>query len=153
MIFDRIKDYVMLGLGILILILGMSLAVQSARLKAEKAEHKAFVAEVKGVGLVAQAKADRQKKDDIARERQANAENTKSVAALRAANKQLRDERAGRNILPAPSPGAASPERITFDRAELESALRRLDAGVSSLVAEGDEARVNLDTAKGWAQK
>lgn len=73
----------------------------------------------------------------------------KRIAAL---SRSLRDERARGRFVPAAPASAASPDTAKVNRAELERALQQLDAGVSELIAEGDQGRVDLDAAKGWAQ-
>ena len=47
--------------------------------------------------------------------------------------------------------GSRSPGLACFDRAELEQALRRLDAGISGLIAEGDAGAVGLNVGRRWA--
>ena len=47
--------------------------------------------------------------------------------------------------------GSRSPGLACFDRAELEQALRRLDAGISGLIDEGDAGAVGLNVARSWA--
>lgn len=147
-----VKDYIIAALSIALVAAGLGLTVQSARLKAEKAEHKAFVAQTAAAGKVAEAINTARIKEGKDKKEKADEKNTRDLAALRADNKRLRDERASSNYLPAVRPGARSPETITFDRADLERAIQQLATGVSELLDKGDEARVNLDTAKRWAQ-
>ena len=131
---------------------GLGLTVQSARLKAEKAEHKAFIAQTKAAGEVARVANNARIKEGKDKKEKADEKNTRDLAALRADNKRLRNERAAGSYLPPVRPGADSPETITLDRVELERAIQRLASGVSELLDKGDEAIVNLDTAKRWAQ-
>ena len=63
---------------------------------------------------------------------------------------RLRDARAGRSVLPPAAPDAKRPAVAAFDRAELDRALRELDAEVRGIVEEGDRARIDLDTVKKW---
>lgn len=126
--------------------------VQGWRLDALQARYDGFVSVTKANGEAAQREADRISKADKSRKEQADAENNRTLAGLRADVKRLRNARAGSSYLPAAAPGTDRPERIAFDRAELESAIRSLDQEVSGIVGQGDEARVNLDTAKRWAQ-
>lgn len=90
--------------------------------------------------------ADKQRKEN------ADKENTKLQTDLAAANKRLRDTRASGGYLPPASAASKRPEVATINRTEFESAVKRLDAGVSGLVEKGDQARVDLDTARRWAQ-
>lgn len=118
-----------------------------------QAQFDTFRAETAALGKVAEANRIAVETADNARKAKADNENRSTIAVLRADNKRLRDERASSSFLPQASPTARSPDSITFDRRLLEQALQRLDEGVSGLVGAGDEARVNLDTAKTWAQR
>ena len=76
------------------------------------------------------------------------ASNTRSAALtvkLRAAS--------GGSVLPAPGPGATSSDRTTFDRAELDRALREFTAATAGLIGEGDAAVVGLDAGKKWVKE
>lgn len=117
-----------------------------------QAQFDTFKAETAALGKVAEANRIAVETADKARKEKADNENRSTLATLRADNKRLRDERSSGSFLPQASPTARSPDTITFSRSLLESALQRLDEGVSGLVGEGDEARINLDTAKIWAQ-
>jgi hypothetical protein len=134
-------------------VLMLGLAIQTKRLETEKAEHASFIAVTRAAGEAAQRAAKITNEKNLKRKQEADRE----TEALRVSNadlsKRLRDERARRGYLPGPSPTAKNPDRISFDRAELERAIQLLDAEVSGLVAEGDAARVGLDGAKRWATK
>ena len=125
--------------------------VQGWRLDAVKAEYQSFVAQTKTLGEAAQKAADVTKAADKSRKEQADVENKRTLDSLRADVKRLRLARAGSHFLPAAAPDARSPQTACFARGELESALQRFDTGASEIVGVGDEARVNLDTAKVWA--
>jgi hypothetical protein len=120
--------------------------------------YNSFKAQVKVEGETAAKKAA----EDIAAHKlakeKADAENVKTksdLAGLYAAYRSLRDStiRASSGILPAASPGAASPQTITFDRTGLDRALSGFDKGVTGLIERGDKAIVDLNTAKAWAQR
>ena len=91
---------------------------------------------------IAQAKKDKEKADN---------ENKVSRSRIASLSSQLRDARSG-SYLPPATAGSASPATITLDRTALDAAIRRLDAGVQGLIDEGDQAVIDLDTAKRWAQ-
>lgn len=93
-----------------------------------------------------EAKAERDKE-------KANAENKDLRRELDVRRRQLRDARAGANggVVPGPTPGARSPETASFDRAKLDRALRDFIEGTESLIGEGADAIIDLDTAKRWA--
>jgi len=87
---------------------------------------------------------------DKANKEKADAENKRTTDALRADVERLRDERdrARGSFVPAAPAGARRPDLACFDRAELESAIRGLVTDVRSLVDEGSQATVDLNTAK-----
>lgn len=142
-----------LGRLLLATLAGAAIAwtLQGWRLDAVKAEFKGFVDTTRAIGEAAQQAAIATAKADHQRKEHADAENITTLDRLRADNQRLRDARAGRSFLPAAAPGARSPATACFDRPELERSLRDFDRGITGLIDEGDEARVNLDTAKRWA--
>lgn len=138
--------------GIVVVALGVALKVQTARLDGLQARHDAFVTEVRVKGEAAIALAKAKEKSDRERKEKSDAENLKTVAALTADVKRLRDKRAGGSFVPGAAPGAGRADLAAFDRAELERALRAFDAGIQGLVDEGSATVINLDTAKRWAK-
>ena len=131
---------------------GAAWTVQGWRLDAAKAEFKGFVDTTRAQGEAAQKLADTTKAADKKRKEQADAENKRTLDGQRADVKRLRNTRAGSSFVPAAATGASRVDLACFDRAELERSIRGLDLGVQSLVDEGSEAAVNLNTAKSWAQ-
>jgi hypothetical protein len=132
---------------------GAAWKVQAWRLDAVQAKFDGFVEVTRAEGEAAKKWADAVEVANKQRKDRADAENARTIGALRAANRRMRDARATRSLLPAPAAGAGSPATASFNRPELERALRGFDLGVTELIDEGDEARVNLDTAKAWAQQ
>lgn len=118
----------------------------------EKIKSEAFRAKVELLGEQAKQKAKEQEAKDKLKKEQADSENKVSSDRIATLSRQLRDERSRTRYLPAPAPGSASPDRISFDRAELERAIQFLDGEVSGLFAEGDKAIVDLNTARRWAK-
>jgi DNA repair exonuclease SbcCD ATPase subunit len=140
--------------------MGIALKIQSARLESAKQETKEvkaqfnqFKTEVAELGRLAQARTDARIAEDKKRKEKADAESKKLRAERSALARRLRDERARTSFVPAAPAGSTSPERAAFNRAALERALQRLDAGVSELVAEGDDAVAGLNAAKEWARR
>ena len=130
---------------------GAAWTVQGWRLDAVKSKFAGFVATVKAQGEAAQqVKVAQEKKDKLNKEH-TDAESKRTLDTLRADVKRLRDARAGSRFVPGAASPAGSPDRACFDRAQLESAVRSLDAEVSGLVDQGSEAIVKLDAAKDWA--
>ena len=109
-----------------------------ARLEVQAAENERRIKVI-----VAQAKKDKEKADN---------ENKVSRSRISSLSNQLRDARRATSYLPPAAPGSPSPATIAFDRAALDAAIRRLDAGIQGLIDEGDAAIADLDTAKRWAQ-
>ena len=142
-----------LVIAVVIGMLVLDITVQTKRLEATKAEYAAFVAAVKAKG----EEQERKTKSEIAKHKsaqeKANAENQTSRARIAALSRQLRDARAGGRFVPAAPAGAASPASVTYDRANLEREIQRLDAGVSGLFAEGDQAVADRNTALKWARE
>lgn len=126
--------------------------VQGYRLDAVKAEYKGFVAVTDAMGKAAKAKADAEKKADQHRKEQSDAAYEKTLAALRVDVKRLRDSRTSGGGLRAPAASPASPNRICFDQAQLDRALRVFDEGLLGIIEGSSQAVVGLDTAKIWAQ-
>ena len=125
--------------------------VQGLRLDAVQAKYDGFVATTKAQGEAAKneaeakAKADRQLKESSDREYQT------AIAGLRADVERMRNARARASYVPAAPAGSRSPGLACFDRADLEGALRRLDAGISGLIGEGDTDAVGLNVGRRWA--
>ncbi len=111
-----------------------------------------FVAETKAVGEVQErATAAKILSDKLSKDT-ADATHAVVVSKLNGTIKRLRDEHAGSSLVPAASAGSSSPDIAAFDRTELVGALRRYEEGIERLIAEGDSAIVDLNTAKVWSQ-
>ena len=151
-----IWGYAAIGAGLVIAGLGIALKVQTSRLDAVKAEYAGFVAQVKAIGEAAEKAAKLKEVEDKKRKETADAQLTRSrmeLAALGDAYRSLREQRARSGFLSPAAPGASSPARVCFDRAELERTLERIDAVGAGIAAEGDQARIGLDSVKAWARK
>ena len=118
-----------------------------------EAKYETFVVETRAAGIAAEVQAKETKARDEKAKEVADAKREKSIAVLRADNQRLRDERAGSVYVPAAAPGARDPETACFTRADLERALSGFVEGAAALVGEGDEARLDLDNARAWAQR
>ena len=125
--------------------------VQGLRLDALQAKYDRFVATTKAEGEAAKKLADAKAAEDKRNKESSDHEYETTIASLRADVKRMRDDRARSRFVPAAPAGSRSVGIACFDRAELEQALRRLDAGVSGLVEQGDADAVGLNTARSWA--
>ena len=128
-------------------------AMQTYRLKAKTAQYDSFVAVTKAAGEEAKRNVVRQMTADQKNKERTDAENRNLRNANAALTRSLLNARTSRGYVPAASPGARDPDRACFSRADLERAFQQLDAGVSQLVGEGDQARIGLDSVKVWAKE
>ena len=142
----------------LIAALGIALKVQTGRLDAAKAEYAAFRAKVEVLGEQAQKAAKTRELEDLATKKRADDENTKTkrdLAGVYDAYRSLRAQRAGGSFLPAATPNSSSPQLACFDRAALDLGLAKADGllqeGAFGILQRGDQAIVDLNTAKTWS--
>ena len=127
--------------------------VQGQRLAATQARFDGFVGTVKAEGEAAKKLAEAKADEDKRTKENSDHEYKIALAGLRADNQRLRDARAGSRIVPAAPAGSRSPDLACFDRAELEQALQRFDAGIAGLFDEGDTNAVGLNVARSWATR
>jgi hypothetical protein len=123
---------------------------QGARLEAVQARYDSFVAQTKLIGEQAEKEAAARIAADKLNKEKSDAEYTKLSAANADLAKRLHNARSHIGYLPPARAASSHPDRACLARAEFESAIRRLDDGVSGLIAEGDAARIGLDVAKEW---
>lgn len=144
--------WIALGAALLIAGLGVAVKVQTSRLEAVKQEYATFKAEVKVLGEAAQKAADVQKAADKLKKEKADAFSKREIAGLADTVKRLHDERARSSLLPPAPAGSRSPEIVSFDRTQLDGALSSFVEGAANLITEGNQAVVDLNAAKLWAQ-
>lgn len=125
--------------------------VQGLRLDALQAKYDGFVATTKAEGEAAKKLADAKAAEDKRKKESSDHEYETTIASLRADVKRMRDDRTRGSFVPAAPAGSRNPGIACFDRAELEQAIRRFDAGVSGLVEQGDADAVGLNVARSWA--
>ena len=125
--------------------------VQGQRLAATQARFDGFVGTVKAEGDAAKKLADATAAEDKRKKESSDHEYETRIASLTADVKRMRDDRARSRFVPAAPAGSRSVDLACFDRAELERTLRRLDAGISGLIDEGDADAVGLNVARSWA--
>ena len=107
------------------------------------------------------ADAEAQKRGNEKRADQEKAAKEKADEKIQSDLKQLHgtiarlrnSARSGASLVPSTSSCAGSTETATFNRGELDRALRNFTEGVSVLIGEGGEAVIQLDGVKGWALK
>jgi len=152
-------SWITVGAAVVIAALGTALKVQTSRLDAVKTEYAAFTAKVEVIGEQAAKAAKTRELEDLATKKRADNENAKTkrdLAGVYDAYRSLRAQRAGGSLLPAAPAGAASADRACFDRAALDRGLANADGllqeGAIGILQRGDQAIVDLNTAKGWAR-
>ena len=141
------------ALGALLIIAGLAISVkvQTHRLATVKAEYATFVAQTKALGLVAQAKADKQNADLNSLKETIDHETKLNNDKLAAAAKRLRvQRRALGNILPKASATSGHPDIACLRRAESDAAIQRFVDGVAVLTEEGDSRTLEANAAKDW---
>lgn len=144
-----------LAAGVVILGLGVALKIQSSRLESCKAEYAQFRAEVKVLGEAAIKAAKAREAEDKSRKEKADVQNAKSrrdLDGIYAAYRSLRDSRTSSSRLPEAPAGSRRADLACFNRAELAGSMGILEEGVPRITEQGDAARLDLDTAKAWAQ-
>ena len=146
-------QYLAGGLGIVAMILGVALKIEVMRYDALDKEYQGFKAKVEVLGREAQKAADEKYAKAIKDREKANAENIATTARLNDAVAKLRAQRSSRNFLPSPAATASRPDVASFDRTELERALRVFDQDLQGFTNEGSKAVIDLDTAKEWARQ
>ena len=142
-----LMGYAAVAAGALILVLSGAVGVQTARLDSVKSEYATFRADTKRLG----DEQERRTKERIANDRlekeRRDADYKRNVARLERELGRLRS-RASSSVLPAAPAEARDPARATFDRAELDRALREFTGGAAELVGEGAKAVEGLDSLK-----
>jgi hypothetical protein len=118
-----------------------------------------FRSSVAALGEQAEKAARTRELEDLATKKRADDENAKTkrdLAGVYDAYRSLRAQRAGGSLLPTATTGSSSPERACFDRAALDRGLADADAilqeGAIGILQRGDQAIVDLNTAKRWAR-
>lgn len=128
--------------GVIVLVLGIALKVQSSRLESCKAEHKAFVSEVERLGKEQELnfKAKKQKADD---------ELKKLKSVNNDLSKRVRDNASTSFVQPSTATG--KPDLACYESTSLNDAIRNFATGVSGIIEQGQSAVTDLNNAKQWA--
>ena len=103
-----------------------------------------------GRDQAAQSKATDERNKRIKEEN--DAQRKTLLAANADLSRKLLDKRANSGYLPKASPTSIHPDRACFDRDQLDATIRFFDAGVQSLITEGDNYRIGIEVAKDWAK-
>ncbi len=114
----------------------------------------AFADGVRKAGDKAEAERAVKERADRALKEKIDEDYKRALAESRDRANRMLIARARGGYLPSAATVAGSIEgddSITFDRAELERSIQRLDERVSAIVAQGDEKKAKLDAAVKWA--
>lgn len=125
--------------------------VQGLRLDAVQSRFDGFVATTRAEGEAAEAAKAKQIAADKLNKEQADHENARTLANLRANLERVRNANSRISFVPAPGAATLRPERACFDRGELEHALRGFADRAQGISDEGSKAVIDLNTAKIWA--
>lgn len=118
-----------------------------------QADFDKFKADTAKAGEVAKQRSlDKEAADKQAKE-QADENHTNALAGLNTQLERLRRSAARGNTVPGPPANSSKPELACFDRTLLGDAVDGFVADVSGQVESGAAAAVDLDNAKGWAQR
>lgn len=143
--------YIYLGFGLIVLILGTAVKVQSSRLESCKAEFQTFKSEVERLGKEAEIKVKQIEAENKLKKEQAD----ESLRKLRIANddlsKRVRDS-SSRSFLSSGEASTRIPESACLNAGAVDQALRDFTGRVAELIIEGQSAITDLDNAKRWSQ-
>lgn len=131
---------------------GAAWYIQGLRLDKLQAEYDSFVETVAAKGEAAKEAAAAKAAEDLRNKERTDRDHKADLDRLRADAERLRNARAAGRFVPAVPASSRNPGVACFDSAELERALQQFDAGISGLVAEGDESAVGLNSAREWAR-
>ena len=139
--------------GVAFVGMGIALKITRSELATCKAEYQSFKATTESIALAAIARLKAEAVRQAGLRKESDDKYAKEHAALSAANKRLLDDRSRGDRVPAAPAGSKRPDLACFGRADLESALRRLDEGISGLVDEGDQNTLRLKMSREWASQ
>jgi len=125
---------------------------QAARLDTAKAEYKSFVDQTRLIGEQAQKEAAKKAAQDKLNKERYDAQHKKDIAANADLARRMLDARSSSDYLSGASASTGDTERSCFNRAQLDSAVRRFDARVSGIIEKGSDAQIGLDTGRAWVQ-
>lgn len=135
--------YIVLGTGLIVLVLGIALKVQTERLRSVKAEYESFKTQVRVVGEAQEARTKAEVKRQQEVTKNVEADYSKRLTKLRADYARLRDSRSSGRDLSGLSIPPASVDAIPADAIPL-----------AAICAETTEQLVSLqEWVKGQASK
>lgn len=152
--------YAAIGAAVVIGLMAIALKVQTSRLEASKAEtakvtlaYKTFADGVAVIGKQAAKDAALKTAEYQLNKEKADHEKITNRNRIADLNNRLRDSREspGSRLVPESATGSASPLVASFDRAALDRALSDFEGEVTGIIEEGDEDRIDLNSARTWA--
>ena len=144
--------YKWIAIGAVILLLGIGLKIQTARLDAVKKEYAEFVAKVKAIGEAQEAKnkAEEEQRNTISKRKEVDyGKRIKDLSAKYADARRLLDANSGSSQV-GPLSAAASIISCPDRQADTAGRLERLESGVLAILERGDKAIERTIACKGW---
>lgn len=140
----QIKDYIIAGLLVALLISGITIGYDKTRMSI-------MTAQLDNVKLAAE-EAERKTKLIEKRSEQerieANEQHNSDIATLNSELKRMRDSSA--SLLPVITKATRDINEIRFQRAELDRAIQEFRTEIQGLVAEGAECEIEIRTLQAW---
>ncbi|MBX9635924.1 MAG: hypothetical protein K2Q45_00040 [Nitrosomonas sp.] len=140
----QIKDYIIAGLLLALLLAGITIGYDKTRMSI-------MATQLDNVKLVAE-EAERKTKLIEKRAEQerteANEQYQSDITALNVELKRMRDSSA--SLLPAITKAARYTDQIAFQRSELDRAIQQFRAEIQGLVAKGAECEIEIKTLQNW---
>lgn len=140
----QIKDYIIAGLLLVLLISWITIGYDKTRMSIMSKE-------LDKVKLLADEE-ERKTKLIIKRTEQerieANEQHDSDIASLNAELKRMRDSSA--SILPAITKATRDINEIRFQRAELDRAIQQFRAEIQGIAAKGAECEIEIKTLQNW---
>lgn len=140
----QIKDYIIAGLLVALLIAGITIGYDKTRMSI-------MATQLDNVKLLAD-EAERKTKLIIKRTEQerieANEQYNNDIAGLNAELKRMHDSRA--SLLPAVTKATRYTDQITFKTAELDRAIQEFRAEIQGLIGQGAECQIEIKNLQDW---
>ena len=140
----QIKDYIIAGLLLALLIAGITISYDKTRMSimAEQLDNVKLLAEE------AERKTKLIEKRTEQERIEANEQYNSDIASLNAELKRMRDSRA--SLLPAIAKATRDINEIRFQRAELDRAIQQFRAEIQGIAAKGAECEIEIKTLQNW---
>lgn len=140
----QIKDYIIAGLLVIILGLGITIGYDKTRMSIMSEE----LTKVELLQKEQERKSKLIAKRTEQERKEANEQYESNITTLNVELNRLRDS--GTSVLPKVTKSTRNPELISFYREKLDRALREHEQEIQSLVGEGRKCQIELNTVRDW---